>query len=563
MGKLSELILTNRNENLLSMGYAFNFVDTFDYLSNQEMGDLSNPNEEIVSVMGLGTTKSSDASNSVKDIVIYDNFSIDKENPLWSVECQFTQSVPILDTKSNTYFLPMVRGEKSHFLAGSFGYKIIPGSLSQDCADAAANALGDSGFLVGCVLDMDFLGIEYLNKFHPLEGENKWNKSHTNALLHAGCLYAEYISSRTSKSLPLRIIGTHGFKSSVIKICNSIALLEELKDLKFGEFGIMEGTKSYQRLNESSLFVYPCADSTYDYLKAEISDYNPKSFKQWVSDSGEVKKTYGLFSYSYDKSTSYVKIFIPASKKSEAEFALTGKDIIIPESLYRGDSDFNYSGGKISQKRTVIDDSLMNYEGNFGNRVKYISKKLFEYCGGKVIGDEKIMVYSQEKRPSSFRLQKENPFTATNNPGGIRNKELYDILKICGNSNDHPFTNDCSSFVQMMIYATVGLKAGKETVDEVLSTQTLISRGPTVINKYINENYKAVLINFNRAALREGDILLVKGHAALYLGEKYANNINNNNRADTIEFHGKSNPNLHGFSSSHKYTHILRIVKSF
>ena len=224
-------------------------------------------------------------------------------------------------------------------------------------------------------------------------------------------------------------------------------------------------------------------------------------------------------------------------------------------------SDFNYVISDIVARRVNVDESIISYEGHFGNRIKHKAKKLYEYCNGKVIGDKYIMEYSQSKRPISFKVETTNPYTSFNTSGGIRNKELYDILNITGNSENHPYTNDCSSFVQMMIYSAVGLKTGTNIVTEILSTHDLITRGPTVINKYINENYEAKLLDYNFSSLQVGDVLVRKGHAALYLGEKYAHGTHGLVGANTMEFHGKDNQNLHGFAKGDSYTHIIRISK--
>lgn len=559
MGKLSDLILTNKNENLLSMGYSYNLKDVFAYLDKKERGNLEESSDlSSKNIFGITTSKENDSSINY---VFLDEFSIDIKNPLWKVERAFTQSVVLWDESAKMYFLPIFSGEDSHFIAGNFRYKVTPGSFKEDCATAAENALEDRGFLVGCIMDMDYMGVDYLNKFHTLSYGKKWNSSHTNALIQAGCLYAEYICTGViNKSFPMRIIGTMGFKSSIIKITSPITLLDSLKDMKF-ETHVVCGENS-QKVETDSNIEFPCAGSNYDYIKAEISNYNPQSFRSWLGQSKGGKKDRVIQTKQNVYGDTYVKLFIPTSKKEEAEYALAGKDISIPSELYKDSFEFNYVVTDMTSKHVDVNENLISYEGHFGNRIKHKAKKLYEYCKGKVLEDENVMEYSQSKRPKSFKVSTINPYTSYNTSGGIRNKELYDILNITGNSKNHPYTNDCSSFVQMMIYSAVGLKSGIEVVNEILSTQDLIKRGPSVINKYINENYKATLLNYNFSSLQIGDVLVKNGHAALYLGEKYAHGTHGLLGANTMEFHGKNNQNLHGFTKGDSYTHIIRIIKS-
>lgn len=544
MAKISDFI--KETDKALRLGYSYDIKDSLSKLQRySEIIPSKESNTTGNGIMGLGTT----GVSSVNVRKFTGLFSDDIDDPIWRVELSYSHSLPLV--KEGSYFMGKINGESQNTIFSDFQHKVIPGALTEENAQAAKNSLGSEGFKVGCLLDMSQIGVDYLNRFFSLPINPKWNSSHSLALVNAGCLYAEVINGTKGTAVPMRIIGSLKNRSGSIKVVSSIACLNILKNMGM-QIIVKGGGISNVVGDGSSVISFPCNTSNYDYLKAEISDYNPTNFLDWCRASGGVTVHHEVLQPTRTTSESgfFVRLFIPESMKDKAEFALAGKGFTIPENLYKTSSQINYAPGTITYTNTAITDISGN---TFEAKITDLTTKLFIATGGGVANKgEGTIIYNQSLRPHTVVPNKSiaNPYTDT------KRRQIFEILKVI-NPNHH-FTYDCSSFVQVLIYSVTGLKTNSAIVT---TSRVLTNSGANHMNQYLPDNYEAVMLNFDINSLEPGDILTRDGHCALFVGKNgYAG-------ADdfaTVEMHGINNSKkytLKGTVSGQrtKFTKIIRI----
>lgn len=532
---LSELI-KNPNNSLLRLGYSYEIKDALSYLQKpfQTIGSSSSDsttNNQINGVLGLGTTELS----SVKVRKFSGNFSDDTDEPFWRVELGYTHALPLV--KDGSYLMAKINGESQPTVCADMGHKVVPGALKEEEAKAAKNALGGEGFKVGCLLDMEQTGVEYLIKFFPLPTNDDWTSAHVMSLVNAGCLYAEVINGAKGTAIPMRILSSLKTKSGVLKVVTSLPSLNSLK--KLGMSIIVNGDGVRNEVGDgSSTVTFPCSTSNYDYLKAEISDYTPDKFMEWCKATGGITSHHEILPPPTPKGESsfFVRLFIPESMREKAEYALAGKDFKIPENLYKTSSQINYTPGQI----TYADTGDTNVNGDsFEKRITDLTTKLFIYTGGGVAnkGDGTI-IYNQGNRPHKVVPNKtlSNPYQDT------KRRQLFELFKVINPT--HHFTYDCSSFVQVLVYCATGLK-GNEGV--ITTSHNMTDKGAAHINQYLPDNYEATMLDFDIKSVRPGDILARGGHCALFVGK---NGYAGADDLATVEMHGINNKRKHTLKGS-------------
>lgn len=532
---LSELI-KDPNNSLLRLGYSYEIKDALSHLqkpfqTNGSSSSSSTTNNQINGVLGLGTTELS----SVKVRKFSGNFSDDTDEPFWRVELGYTHALPLV--KDGSYLMAKINGESQATVCADMGHKVVPGSLKEEEAKASKNALGDEGFKVGCLLDMEQTGVEYLIKFFPLPTNDDWTSAHVMSLVNAGCLYAEVINGAKGTAIPMRILSSLKTKSGVLKVVTSLPSLNSLK--KLGMPIIVNGDGVSNEVGDGSSTVsFPCSTSNYDYLKAEISDYTPDKFMEWCKATGGITSHHEILPPPTPKGESvfFVRLFIPESMREKAEYALAGKNFKIPENLYKTSSQINYTPGQI----TYADTGDTNVVGDsYEKKITDLTTKLFIYTGGGVAnkGDGTI-IYSQANRPHKVVPNKSlsNPYTDT------KRRQLFELFKVINPT--HHFTYDCSSFVQVLAYCATGLK-GNDCV--ITTSHALADKGAAHMNQYLPDNYEAIMIDFDIKSVRPGDILARGGHCALFVGK---NGYAGADDLATVEMHGINNKRKHTLKGS-------------
>lgn len=540
---ITELV-KNPNKSLLRLGYSYEIKDALSHLqktsqSSSLSSSVSPSNNQIDGVLGLGTTELS----SVKVRKFSGNFSDDTDEPFWRVDLSFTHALPLV--KNGSYLMAKINGESQPTICADMGYKVVPGALREEEAIATKNALGNEGFKVGCLLDMEQTGVEYLIKFFPLSTNTEWTSAHAMSLVNAGCLYAEVINGAKGTAIPMRILASLKSKSGILKVVSSLPSLNSFKNL--GMSIIVNGDGVSNEINDgSSTATFPCSTSNYDYLKAEISDYTPDKFMEWCKATGGITSHHEILPppKSQGESIFFVRLFIPESMRSKAEYALAGKNFKIPENLYKTSSQINYTPGQITYVNTgdtnVVGDS---YE----KKIIDLTTKLFIYTGGGVAnkGDGTI-IYSQANRPHKVVPNKSlsNPYSDS------KRRQLFELFKVINPT--HHFTYDCSSFVQVLVYCATGLK-GNDCV--ITTSHALTDKGAAHMNQYLPENYEAIMLDFDIKSVRPGDVLTRGGHCALFVGK---NGYAGADDLATVEMHGINNKLKHTLKGS-----LGRSKKSF
>ena len=557
--------IKNKPKGLLSMGYSYDIKEALSHLQKlSEYGDASGNASENNSggILGLGSTSSS----SVNITRFVGKFSENKKEALWRVELSYTQVLPLKKNESNSHFLAFIDGESQHKIFTSFSQQVIPGKLDEENFQAATSALGEKGFKVGCLLDMNSTGVEYFQNFFPMVSNRKWNSADIMALVNAGCLYVEFISGEAGHAIPIPIIANNGpSKNGQLKLVTSLAAHSALKDLKLPLILTSNITDSNPiDFQATSDFSFPCADKNYDYIKGEIVDYNAKSFGEWKNSSGSVTDLYyvsqppkTILSNNTVKSGDYyVRIFIPESKKNDAEYALLGKDITIPLDLYKTNSQINYTPGKIiSQEGGTAKDRA----GTYTARAKQLAGDIYRLCNGTFNKDGFFYTNTRTR----FGPIKNNPYDKNTQ---ARKHELVNLLDY-GNLGDTIVSNkwvkdniilsyDCSAFAQMMAYNCAGLKTETTVIPGLSGTDALVANGASIMNQYLNPAYEAVLLDYNINDLRPGDILVRKGHAGFFVGE---NAYPGAGKLATIESHGQAKQYSLKGTAGKNYTKTIRI----
>ena len=548
---LSELIKKSNNS-LLRLGYSYEIKDALSYLQKPfqevEVRTVGSSNKPTNEVLGLGTTELS----SVKVRQFNGDFSDDTDYPLWRVKLAYTHSLPLV--KEGSYFIAKIKDESQTTVCAEMGHKVVPGVLREEEAVAAKNALGEEGFKVGCVLDMEQTGVNYLNYFFPLATNFNWTAAHSMSLVNAGCLYAEVMNGANGVAIPMRILGSHKIKSGILKVVSSLPCLNSLK--KLGMPIIVNGDGVSNEVGDgSSTVTFPCAGSKYDYLKAEISDYTPDKFMGWCKATGGITSLHEILpppSNSKGESNFFVRLFIPESMKDKADFALAGKEIKIPDNLFKTSSQINYTPGKIIASNVAETDTS---NGDYTKEILAKTRNLFILTGGGVANKgEGTLTYSQASRPGRVVLNTSmpNPYTDT------KLSQLYDLFKVINPTKNNHFTYDCSSLVQVLVYCATGIK-GKEAM--VTTSHGLTDNGASYMNQYLPDNYEAVMMEFDVKSVQPGDILARGGHAALFVGK---NGYAGADDLATVEMHGQNNQKkytLKGSLSRMKtpYEKIIRI----
>lgn len=548
--------IKNRNGGLRAMGYAYDIKDAISHLQKpEEYGEA--PTENSITILGLGSTHSS--SIDVKRF----SGQFSDDDYLWRVELSYTQVLPIKKNENSNHFLAYIKGESQHSIFSNFGFKVIPGKLDEDNYRAAYNALGDNGFKVGCLLDMNSTGVEYLNRFFKMVSNLPWESGDVMSLVNAGCLYAEFISGEAGRAIPIPIIGNIGpSKSSQIKIVSALAASSHLKDLKL-PFSITSTSDSsnFIDIHNSSDYTYPCGEGDYDYLKGEIMGYDPKSFDVWKNNVvGNDALHYinqppkmVLAKGSVISGDYYVRLFIPEIKKEAANYALSGTDKQIPLELFKTSSQINYTPGKIVSTQTAEVEAT----GEYTTRAESLSRKVFEICNGKA--NSGLIYYGHYRGKFGNRVVNLGEDGKNPHPAGSKTHELYNALKYAnmGKQTNIEFEYDCSSFAQMMLYNSVGLKSDNTIISGLSGSDYLVNHGASEINKYINSDYEAFSIPFDINNLKPGDLLVRNGHAAFFVGP---NGYPNAGPLATLESHSPSSKSLIGsVKSSKPYKTIIRV----
>ena len=550
--------IKNKPKGLIAMGYSYDIKDAISHLQKPEdYGEA--PTENSITILGLGSTHSS--SIDVKRF----SGQFSDDDYLWRVELSYTQVLPMKKNENSNHFLAYIKGETQHSIFSNFGFKVIPGKLDEDNYRAAYNALGDKGFKVGCLLDMNSTGVEYLNRFFKMVSNLPWESGEVMSLVNAGCLYAEFISGEAGRAIPIPIIGNIGpAKSSQIKIVSALAASSHLKDLKL-PFSITSTSDSSNSIDihNSSDYTYPCMGGDYDYLKGEIMGYDTKSFNEWKNNVvGNDALHYinqppkmVLAKGSVISGDYYVRLFIPEVKKQDAEYALSGTDKQIPLELFKTSSQINYTPGKIVSTQTAE----VVATGDYSTRAEEFSRKVFSLCNGMI--NSGLIRYGHIRgnfgnREANLGDKGKNP-----HPVGSSAHELYKLLKYANMSSQSnaEFEYDCSAFAQMMLYNSVGLKSENTIIPGLSGTGYLVGSGASVINKYINPNYEAVSIPFDINNLKPGDLLVRDGHAAFFVGP---NGYPGAGPLATIESHGSRSKTLRGSVKAGKpYKTIIRVQR--
>ena len=570
---LADAINASKKDNLISMGFS---IDIYDLIKKHLAKDaqtiissnvngvssssggygfsMTNPSFSFSQVLGLGTT-----NVSKREIRSFEgDFSTDIDDPLWKVVLSYTHPIPILDSKNGGYALAKIDGENHHKIFSKSGNKCVPPVLDNDHAEASKKSSGADGFEVGCYLDIDKKSVEYFNLFYKMPTNKEWSSSHLHSLIGAKCLYVELISNK-GYTIPLRVLGSMTFDTGQIKIVTALAGLAYLKQMEFPLF--INGGGETINLNESKDVTFVCKNDSYDYLKSVINNYNSTRFSSWASGNKATGVDYTIIQPKTDTGVKpyYIRFFIPEEKKSDATFAM--KDgFKIPENLFKPSTKIKHKENEVIENKDHKDSPVYNYTGMYESMITSKSKSLFELCKGVINDSNNLLKYSQAERPHSFDFFNDDTITESGITRGTNHHELVKLLRVGKYNKNGYFAYDCSSFVQALLYSTLGLNRNVNKVNVVLDTKGLIQKGVETINQYVNESYVAQSLEYDVKKLIPGDILVRDGHAAMFVGANGFRGASNNS---TIEFHGSAkNKTLAGKAKENSYEIIIRMVAS-